>query len=160
MSIVVWTAIVLLFVLSFLGLIFPVIPGIFVLWGGFILYYFGISREELSVIFWAGMVLLTIFIVLSDLLANSYFVKKYGGSKWGERVATLAVIVGSFITPPFGILYVPFFAVLMTEWFIQKDAKQAFKVGFATFVGFLSGTLAKFLIQAIMIIWFILEAIF
>lgn len=37
---------------------------------------------------------------------------------------------------------------------------KASKVGFATIIGFLGGSLAKKLIQLLMIIWFILAVIF
>ncbi|WP_342669958.1 DUF456 domain-containing protein [Pseudobacillus wudalianchiensis] len=159
MEAVAWVGIVVLFIASFAGLIFPIIPSILLLWGGFLLYHFGINHEELSVIFWLAMGMFTVLIITADILANSYFVKRYGGSKWGERIAGLAVIVGSFVFPPFGILLVPFAAVFVTELLIQKDAKKAMMVGFATFVGFLSGTIAKFLIQFIMIIWFFIDTI-
>lgn len=79
-----WIGIVLLFIISFAGLIFPIIPSIVFLWGGFLLYHFGINHEELSVVFWLAMAAFTILIIVADILANSYFVKKYGGSKWGK----------------------------------------------------------------------------
>lgn len=154
-----WIGIVLLFIISFAGLIFPIIPSIVFLWGGFLLYHFGINHEELSVVFWLAMAAFTILIIVADILANSYFVKKYGGSKWGERVAALAVIAGSFVFPPFGILLVPFAAVVVTELLIQKDAQKALTIGFATFIGFLSGTIAKLIIQVIMVIWFFIDAL-
>ncbi|HEY9576240.1 MAG TPA: DUF456 domain-containing protein [Pseudobacillus sp.] len=159
MEAVAWIGIVILFLTSFAGLIFPIIPSILFLWGGFLLYHFGINNDELSVVFWLAMAMFTVLIITADILANSYFVKRYGGSKWGERVAALAVIVGSFVFPPFGILLVPFAAVVVTELLIQKDVQKAVAVGFATFIGFLSGTIAKFIIQFIMIIWFFIDAI-
>lgn len=159
MEATVWIGIAILFITSFAGLIFPIIPSILFLWGGFLLYYFGINNDELSVIFWIAMAMFTILIIAADILANSYFVKKYGGSKWGERIAALAVIVGSFVIPPFGIILVPFAAVVVTELLIQKDVKKAVTIGFATFIGFLSGTIAKFMIQFIMIIWFLLDVV-
>lgn len=159
MSILVWTLIILLFIASFAGFIFPIVPSVLVLWAGFGLYYVGISREELSIVFWIGMLLLTVIMFLADFLANSYFVKKYGGSKWGEWTAVIAIIAGSFVIPPFGIIVVPFLAVLAVELIILKNIKQAFLVAYATLVAFLSGTLAKIVIQLIMIGWFFAEAI-
>ncbi|MEK4029657.1 MULTISPECIES: DUF456 domain-containing protein [Bacillaceae] len=159
MEVAAWIGITILFITSFAGLVFPIIPSILFLWGGFLLYHFGINNDELSVIFWLAMAMFTILIIVADILANSYFVKKYGGSKWGERIAALAVIIGSFVIPPFGIVLVPFAAVVVTEMLIQKDAKKAVTIGFATFIGFLSGTIAKFMIQFIMIIWFLLDTI-
>lgn len=160
MSILIWIGIVLLFVLSFVGLIFPIIPSVLAIWGGFLLYYFGIGKDELSLLFWIAMAILTLLIFIADILASSYFVKKYGGSKWGERIAALAIIVGAFIMPPFGILIVPFLAVIITELIIEKDIPKALNIGIATLIGLLSGTLAKFIIQLIMMIWFFLAVIF
>lgn len=159
MSIFVWTVIILLFIASFAGFIFPIVPSVLVLWAGFGLYYVGISREELSILFWIGMLVLTALMFLADFLANSYFVKKYGGSKWGEWTAVIALIAGSFIIPPFGILIVPFAAVFAVELIVLKNVKQAFFVAYATLIAFLSGTLAKVVIQLIMIGWFLAEAI-
>jgi uncharacterized protein YqgC (DUF456 family) len=157
-SILVWTGIILLFIISFIGFIFPIVPSVLILWAGFALYYFGISKEELSVIFWIAMLLFTVLIFAADYFANSYFVKKYGGSKWGEGVAVVAIIAGSFIIPPFGIIVVPFAAVLVTELIIQKNVKTAFLVAYATLIAFLSGTLAKIVIQLLMMSWFFIEA--
>ncbi|OES43836.1 DUF456 domain-containing protein [Domibacillus iocasae] len=159
MSIFIWTVIILLFIASFIGFVFPIVPSVLVLWAGFGLYYAGISREELSIVFWIGMLLLTILMFLADFFANSYFVKKYGGSKWGEWTAVIAIIAGSFIIPPFGIIIVPFIAVLVVELIILKNIKQAFLVAYATLIAFLSGTFAKIVIQLIMIGWFFIEAL-
>lgn len=158
MSILIWTIIILLFIISFIGFVFPIVPSVLVLWAGFAFYYFGISRDELSVVFWAAMLLFTVLMFLADFLANSYFVKKYGGSKWGEWTAVVAIIAGSFVIPPFGILIVPFLAVLLMELMILKSVKKAFLAAYATLIGFLSGTLAKLVIQLVMIFWFFIEA--
>lgn len=159
MSFFIWTGIILLFILGFLGLIFPIIPSVLAIWGGFLLYYFGIEKDELSVIFWIAMTLLTLLIFIADILASSYFVKKYGGSKWGERIAAVAIIIGAFIMPPFGIFIVPFLAVIITELIVEKNIHKAFNIGIATLLGLLSGTFAKFIIQLIMVGWFFLAVI-
>ncbi len=62
-----------------------------------------------------------------------------------KRLTAIATIVGSFILPPFGILLVPFLAVLVTELILHKDGKKALKIGFATIIGFLGGSIAKVL---------------
>ncbi len=155
----IWTMIILFFIASFIGFVFPIIPSVLVLWAGFAVYYFGISRDELSIVFWIAMLLFTALMFLADFFANSYFVKKYGGSKWGEWTAVVAIIAGSFVIPPFGILVVPFIAVLLVELIILKNMKKAFFVAYATLIGFLSGTLAKLVIQLVMIGWFFTEAL-
>lgn len=100
------------------------------------------------------MVILTGLLIVSDIIANSYFVKKYGGTKWGERVAAIGVVIGSFIIPPFGIIIVPFVAVFVTEVAQQKSIQEAWRASFGSLLGFLGGAFAKAVIQLIMIIWF------
>jgi uncharacterized protein YqgC (DUF456 family) len=146
--------------LSFVGIIYPIIPSIVVLWGGFAVYRFLINSNELSIWFWSGMLVITVVLIAADIIANSYFVKKYGGSKTSERIATIATIIGSFIIPPFGIILIPFLAVLVTEYIVQKNWLKAIKVGSATVVAFLGGSIAKVLIQLLMIGIFIISVIF
>ncbi|MCL7747590.1 DUF456 domain-containing protein [Halalkalibacter alkaliphilus] len=157
MNILIWILIIALFVLSFVGLIFPIIPSVLVLWGGFLLYAFMLG--SLSIWFWIGAGLLTVIILCADIIASQYFVKKYGGSKWGERMAAVGVIIGSFIYPPFGLILVPFLLVFITEFSSSKNGQHACKVAVASLVAFLSSTFAKFMIQLILIVWFMIEII-
>lgn len=159
-EILIWVVIIGLFVLSFIGLLYPIIPSSLLIWVGFILYHFFINKEELTMTFWIAMAVFTVILIVADIVANSYFVKKYGGSKWGERGAAIAVIIGSFIIPPFGILIVPFITVFIIEVIQRRTIKEAIRSSFGSIVGFLSGTFAKIVIQMIMIIWFIIVIIF
>ncbi|MED4128270.1 DUF456 domain-containing protein [Shouchella miscanthi] len=156
MEILWWLLIVVFFVASYVGLIVPIIPSVLVLWGGFLIYLFGLSGS-LSTWFWVGMAVLTIFLLVVDFLANVIFVKRTGGSKWGERMALVGVIIGAFIYPPFGLILVPFVLVLAVELLQQKTFNEAIKIAFASFLAFLSGSFAKAVVQTVMIIWFFIE---
>ncbi|WP_042142342.1 DUF456 domain-containing protein [Paucisalibacillus sp. EB02] len=159
-DIIIWIIIVALFILSFIGVIYPIIPSVLLIWIGFLLYQFGINEDELGFIFWTIMVVFTVILFAADIIANSFFVKKFGGSKWGERGAAIAVIVGSFIIPPFGIIIIPFIAVLVIEMVQKRTIHEAFKASIGSLLGFLSGTFAKVFIQIVMIILFIFSIIF
>lgn len=104
--------------------------------------------------------LLTILLFLVDYLANLHFVDKAGGSKWGTRAATIGLIVGSFVIPPFGVIIIPFALVLLAELLQQNNMKASIKVAFATLIAFLSSTFAKGVIQLIMIAVFAFDVIF
>ena len=158
MDIVIWLLIIVSFILSFVGVIYPVIPSPLMLWIGFLLYYFVID-QDLTWIFWSAMVLLTIILIVSDIIANSYFVKKYGGSKWGERIAAIGVIIGSFIIPPFGIIIVPFLAVIVVELLQKRSTQEAVRAAFGSLFGFLGGAFAIVVLQIMMIIWFLMAVI-
>lgn len=158
-EIVFWVLIGLLFLCSFVGIVFPIIPSVLVLWGGFLLYHFGISGDELSWLFWLMMGGFTVMLFGADVIANSYFVKKYGGSKWGERFAGISVLIGSFIFPPFGLLFVPFVVVFCTEKIQKKTNKEALLASWGSLIGFLSSSVAKIGIQLIMIAWFLMDTL-
>ena len=154
LNFIIWIIIIALFVLSFVGLLYPIIPSVIVIWIGFLLYHFIINSDELNLVFWIIMAVFTVILIGADFIANSYFVKKYGGSKWGERGAAVAVLVGSFIIPPFGILIVPFVTVFIIEMIQRRTVQKALRASFGSLIGFLGGTLAKIVIQFVMIIWF------
>ena len=154
MEILWWVLIVVSFIAAFAGMIFPIIPSVLMLWIGFLIYQFLLTDVNIGWGFWIAMSIWTVILIFADIIANSYFVKKYGGSKAGERVAAVGVIVGSFIIPPFGIVIVPFVAVFITELIIKKTGNEALLAAVGSLIGFLSGTIAKIVIQLIMIIWF------
>ncbi|WP_102027409.1 DUF456 domain-containing protein [Salirhabdus sp. Marseille-P4669] len=156
-DILLWILILGLFIFSFVGILFPIIPSVLVLWGGFLIYHFAINEETLSLFFWIPMIIFTVMLFIADIFVNSHYVKKFGGSKWGERMAAVAVIVGSFVLPPFGILIIPFIVVFITEMIQQKSPVASLKAAFGSLIGFLGSSIAKIIIQLIMIIWFFLD---
>lgn len=154
MTFLIWIIILALFLLSFVALIYPILPSVSAVWLGFLLYHFFINSLELTTFFWIIMTLFTLILLLAAILASSLSVKKYGASKLGERVAAVSVILGSFIYPPFGIIVLPFIAVFLAEWSQERALNEAWKSAVGSLVGFFSGQIATAVIQLIMIIWF------
>ncbi len=159
MTFILWTLVILAFLSAFVALVMPMIPGILMMWVGFFIYHFAINNNELSWFFWIAMATLTIIILISDYVLGSRFVKKFGGSKAGELTAAIGIILGSFFFPPFGIIILPFVAVFIVELLIQQDFKRAMDASIGSLLGFLTSTVAKFIILIIMIIWFIFDII-
>ena len=114
---------------------------------------------HLSWIFYAAMIVFTVFILLADFLMNKYFVNKFGGSKTSEWVALIGVIVGCFVFPPFGIIIIPFIAVFVVEMIQEPNFTKALSASFGSIVAFLASTVAQALIMVIMVIWFLLDAL-
>lgn len=156
MELILWVLILALFILSFVGLVFPVLPSVFAVWGGFLIYHFFIESSSLTMFFWISMGILTAILLLADIFTGSIAVKRFGGSKLGERVAALSVLIGAFVYPPFGIIALPFVAVIIVEYWQQEDFSSALRAATGTLIGFLSGKFAEGLIQIIMISWFFL----
>lgn len=159
LDVILWLLILAAFVLAFIGLIKPVIPAIPVLWVGFLIYQFGINGSTLSWIFWTAMIVLTIFIFVSDLWLNRYFVNRFGGTKKGEWAALIGVLVGAFVLPPFGVIVVPFIAVVIVEMMQSKNITQAVKASFGSLVAFFSSAVMQAVLMFVMIIWFFIDAL-
>ena len=160
MTTISWLLIIIMFVIAFIGLIKPIIPSVLFLWIGYFIYHFAIDSSKLSWVFWTVMILFTVFMILSDIIMNSYFVKKFGGSKLGETMAAVGVIIGCFVFPPFGIIIVPFILVFVSEIIQKSDISAALNVSIGSLLGFLTSTIAKALIMIVMVIWFFIDIIF
>ncbi|MDW4280344.1 DUF456 domain-containing protein [Staphylococcus saprophyticus] len=159
MTVILWLCIIAAFVLAFIGLIKPIIPSVLVLWVGFLIYQFGFHNGNLSWVFYVSMILFTVFILVADFIMNKYFVNKFGGSKLSELVALVGVIGGCFVFPPFGIIIVPFVAVLVVEMIQEPNLTKALKASFGSVVAFLASSVAQAIIMIIMVIWFFVDAL-
>lgn len=157
MEIVGWILIIACFIIGFIGLVYPIIPSVVFVLGGFLLYGLFFSFSDLHWTFW---VIESFFVVLlfgADMLANAFGVKKYGGSKAGIWGSTIGLLVGPFIIPFAGIIVGPFLGAFIAELiFSRTTVKQAVKTGFGSVIGFLTSVLTKGIIQIVMIIIFFL----
>src|SRR5690625_539666 len=156
---IIWSIIICLFLVSMIGVFVPIIPAVVFIWCGFLLYYFLIDSTVLSGFFWIIMIGFTVILISSDLLTNHYFVDKFGGGKRSQWGAIIGVLIGVFIYPPFGMIIVPFILVFLIEIFQEKSVQEASLASVGALVGFLSGIVAKFLIQLLMIAWFFITII-
>lgn len=107
--------------------------------------------------FYVAVTIFTIFILIADFVMNKYFVSRFGGTKIGEYIALIGVIVGCFVFPPFGIIIVPFVAVFIVELIQGFDIVHAFKVSFGSVIAFLASSVAQGIIMFIMVVWFVVD---
>jgi uncharacterized protein YqgC (DUF456 family) len=155
MDIVYWIIIIALFVISFVGLIYPIIPSVLFLVGGFLLYGVFFSFEELTFLFWAVTILFVVLLFVADYFANLLGVKKFGGSNASIWGSTIGLLIGPFVIPVAGIILGPFLGAILGELlFNKKEVKAAVKIGFGSVVGLFSSVVVKAIIQAVMIICF------
>lgn len=156
METIYWLIIGLLFVGAFAGLFLPILPGVLFLVGGFILYGIFFSFEPFSWFFWTIQGMFVILLFGADYVANIIGVKKFGGSKAGIWGSTIGLLVGPFIIPFFGILIGPFAGAALAEMAVnKKNPKDAVKIGFGSVIGFISSVITKGIIQAAMLIYFL-----
>ncbi len=155
MEVVGWILVMACFIISFVGLVYPIIPGVLFLVGGFLLYGLFFSFAELSWWFWVIELLFVVLLFGADTLANAFGIKKFGGSNAGMWGSTIGLLIGPFVIPVAGILLGPFLGAVIAELIVEKRTfSEAVKSGIGSLVGFLTSTIAKAVIQIVMIIVF------
>ncbi|TYR82398.1 DUF456 domain-containing protein [Priestia megaterium] len=152
-----WTLIIVCFVISFIGLVYPVIPSVLFVALGFLLYGFFYSFEPYTFTFCVVQGVLVVALFAADYVANLIGVKKFGGTKAGVWGSTIGLLVGPFVIPVFGIIIGPFLGAILGELLVNRtNLKDAFKIGIGSLIGFFSAAISKGIIQAAMIIYFLI----
>ncbi|KGM45307.1 DUF456 family protein [Neobacillus niacini] len=157
MEIVYWSVISILFIIGFVGLVYPIIPSVLFLLAGYLLYGVFFSFEHFGWFFWLIQGFFIILLFVADYIANMIGVQKYGGSKAGVWGSTIGLLVGPFVIPFLGILIGPFIGAVAAELLVNKQGiKNSLKIGFGSVVGFISSAITKAIIQTLMIVYFLL----
>jgi len=160
MEAVYWIIISILFVVAFVGLVYPIIPSVLFLLAGFLLYGVFFSFEPFSWLFWLIQGLFVVLLFAADYVANLIGIKKYGGSKAGVWGSTIGIIAGPFVIPIFGILIGPFIGAIIAELIVNKRSlSESVKVGVGSVIGFISSVITKTFIQVIMVGYFFMEVL-
>ena len=151
-----WLIIGLVFIIGFAGLVYPVIPSVLFIIGGMLLYGVFFTFEPFSAFFWIVQVMFVLLLFGADYLANLFGVKKFGGSKAGVWGSTIGLLIGPFVIPFLGIILGPFLGAIIAELLVHKQSlKNALKIGIGSVVGFVGSVITKFIVQIIMILYFL-----
>ncbi len=150
---------VLLQIAGLVGCFVPVLPGPLLNFAGlWILDYTRWADFSLS------FILLFLFLALAaqiiDTVIPLWGTKKYGGSRWGIRGATIGLLIGFLFFPPFGILLGPFFGALIAEYLHSRNTQQAMRSAWGSLMGFLAGTGLKLMVSLLILFFFIRALLF
>lgn len=156
MGIVAWTVIIALFIIAFIGLVYPIIPSVLFILAGFIAYGLFYSFGDLPWWFWLIELLFVALLFVADTVSNLIGVKKFGGSKAGMWGSTIGLLIGPFVIPFAGIILGPFLGAVIGELVVTKRSfEQSVKTGIGSVIGFLTSVVTKGTIQVVMIVLFI-----
>jgi uncharacterized protein YqgC (DUF456 family) len=152
-----WIIIGSLFMLAgIIGCFIPFLPGPPLSYIGFIALQFKGEAGFTSSFMWYWAVIVLV-ITLLDYVVPAYGTKKFGGSRLGILGCTVGLIFGIWMGP-IGIIFGPFVGALIGELISNKNSNQAFRAAMGSFVGFLFGTLMKF-ITCMVMVWYFIKAI-
>ena len=148
-----------LLLLGILGSIIPGLPGPPISYAGVLLIHFFTDTQFSNSFLWSwGIVVALVFVL--DYSLQAWGVKKFGGG----RKATLGTFAGLFaglLFPPVGLLIGPFVGAFLGALLeVKGDNNRALKVAIGSFIGFISGTVLKLGVSAVLLsysiyyIWF------
>lgn len=140
------------------GCIIPMLPGPPVAYAGLILLHLT-NRVQLSTTELLVCLLLVIVVQVLDYFTPMLGTKYTGGGgKWANRGTLVGTIIGLFFLP-WGIIVGPFAGAFLGAIKDGQSNEQALKISFGSLLGFLLGTILKFIVCGYFIWIFIRELI-
>jgi len=140
-------------ILGLVGSVLPIVPGPpLSFFGLLLLHLFTSFNLEGDYLFYFGA--FAVIITLLDYWLQIYSVKYFGGGRFSTFGVVLGILSGIFIFPPFGVIVGPFFGAYLGA-LIESDYDffKSFKIAIGSLVGFLGGTILKF-VYSIFCIWY------
>jgi uncharacterized protein len=145
-----WFFAVILIVVGVAGTVLPALPGVVLVLGGIAL---GAWLDDFTRVPWWVVAICAVLAVIAwvtDYLATVMGAKKAGASKLALVGAALGTVAGIFMGLV-GVLFMPFVGAAIGQYISEKDHKRAAKVGFATWLGLLVGTVIKLVLVCVMV---------
>jgi hypothetical protein len=148
---------IILMIIGIIGCLLPVLPGPPISFIGLILLHvtkFGKFDPPTLII----LGIITIVVTIIDLIVPVWGTRKFGGSKYGARGATVGLIIGVFLGPA-GIIFGPFIGAIIGELIFRDDMGYAVKAGFGSLLGFFMGVGLKLAASLVMTFYFVKELV-
>jgi len=149
---------ILVLVTGMIGSILPILPGPWLSYLSLIALQIT-SKHPFTANFLILVAVLVTIISVLDYVVPIWSTKKLGGSKSGVRGSTIGLFAGLFLGP-FGMIIGPFIGAIIGELLIGKEFHNALKIGFATFLGFITGVIMKVGLVGFIAFYFIKHAFF
>jgi uncharacterized protein YqgC (DUF456 family) len=133
----------------------PVLPGPPLSYLGLVLLHFT-KFADFSKTLLITLAAIVVIVSILDYIVPIWGTKKFGGSKYGTRGATVGLIIGLFLGPV-GIVIGPFIGAVVGELIFKDDMKYAIKAGFGSLLGFLTGIGLKLATSFVITFYFVKE---
>lgn len=139
---------------GFIGCALPILPGPPISFLAVLLLNWTERVSFTDDLLWT-LALVTAAVTVLDYLVPIYGTKKFGGTKKGVWGSTIGLILGLFFFPPFGIIIGPLLGAFLGELSAGQDSNKALRSAMGSFLGFLTGTLLKFIACFVMAYYFV-----
>ena len=145
-----WIVAITLIAVGVIGTVLPALPGTILVLAGVVLAAW---LDDFTRVKWWVVTIIAVLAVVAwvtDYLATVMGAKKAGASTLAIVGAALGTVIGIFMGLV-GVLFMPFVGAVIGEYIAQRNAGQAAKVGLATWLGLLVGTIVKLVLVFMLI---------
>jgi len=142
MSTALWIIAILMIVVGVAGTVLPALPGVVLVFAGIVLAAWIDGFTVISGWTVAVLAVLTVVGFAIDYIAQMISAQRAGATPLGIAGAAVGTIAGIF-TGLVGLLFMPLVGAAIGEFIAHRDALRAGRVGVATWVGLLVGTVLK-----------------
>ena len=154
-----WTIVTLLIMaVGLAGTVLPIVPGILLIYAGYLLYGFATGWQAYGLPAIVGWSVVTGFVLLLDIYAGAIGAKRYGASRSGAQGSIVGGLIGALAAGFPGIILGPFAGAAAGELPRGRSYREAFRSGWGTLIGFVVGSVVKIAIGLVMVgtfIWWV-----
>lgn len=137
-----WLGAFVLIAAGFAGTVVPAIPGLPMIAGGAWLVGWADDFEKVGWKTIAFLAVLAVIGVAVDSLAQTAGAQRAGASRAGIVGSIVGTVIGMFLGL-FGLLFGPLIGAAIGEFWAKRDLLHAGRVGMATWIGMIAGTVLK-----------------
>lgn len=152
-------SVIFLMLLGLLGIIIPILPGIFLIWAGVAVYVWQTGFGEISLPLFLFMSALVLFAGLSDLWLPYFGAQRTGAAKRSYLLSTLGAIIGSFLLPILGTIIGFVLGLFIGEYWKHQNTGTAVKVSWGGLKGWGIATLIQLIAGLVIILLFAWQVI-
>ncbi|MFN9212638.1 MAG: DUF456 domain-containing protein [Betaproteobacteria bacterium] len=146
MDILLWVLAVAMMLVGVAGTVLPALPGVLLVLAGIVLAAWIDQFQKIGPVALGLCTLMALAGVALDYVASTVAAQRAGASKYGLIGAALGTVAGLV-----GVFVLPLVGAAIGEFIAHRDALRAGRVGIATWLGLLAGTVAKLAIVFSMI---------
>lgn len=142
------------------GVVLPLLPGIPVIFLAVVGYLIFAGFDHMSTAVFVVLAGLTVLSFVVDWLSTVYGVKCFGGTKLGMLGSLAGTIIGMLVANIPGLVIGAILGAYAGEMVAGKKSPEAWRAGFGSFIGLVSGQVIKLVMGSVMIGLFVREALF
>jgi uncharacterized protein len=137
-----WLLAIVLMIVGLVGTVLPALPGVILVLAGVIVgaWIDDFTKVPVWIVVLIGVIAVVAWV--TDYVATVLGAKKAGASKLALLGAAIGTLLG-ILMGLIGLLFMPLVGAALGQYLSERNSKNAAKVGIATWLGLLVGTVIK-----------------